>query len=212
MKFRAVLMPTTAALALTVAACAPRSAGVPWPPPDYTEFVILQGDSVVATERTARTMDRLEGEISMPGQATARYVATLTGVGTVDRVEVTTEAWSGPGRETVSVQLYGDSLVVASSRWNGLPQTFRTAAAGVYLHPSPALLELLLRRAMLEDVPGTAIPIWLVNQNAPATARVSTENGVTWLELAGTRIRLVHENGHVVMGEVPALGWQFHRR
>jgi hypothetical protein len=198
-------------LAATVSAsCARPLPEQGWPPPELTEFVITAGDSLVATERTARTLDRLEGEITMPGRARARYVADLSGPGALRTLRTTVEATPGGAVEATTVELRSDSVIVRSSRWNDLPQGFATPAAAVYLHPSPALLEILLRRAL---VAGTAeISVWLVNQNTPTTARVEMVDGRTELHFAGTRIRIVHENGYIMMGEVPSLGWTFHRR
>jgi len=196
---------------LLLAACAPQPAAV-WPAAEHTVFVIHQGDSVIATERTTRTLDRLEGEISMPGQARAQYVAELTGPGFVRTLRATISAWSGPARETLTVDLAEDSLVVRSTRWNELPQTFRPAAAAVYLHPSPALLEILLRRALITGDSAPEVRVWLANQNTPATARFTPVEGRVRIDFAGTRVYVVHENGTLIMGEVPALGWVFSRQ
>jgi hypothetical protein len=199
----AILLPT---------ACGTRSPEPDWPALEHTEFIIQQGDSIIATERTARSLDRLRGEISMPGVARAEYVATLSGPGTLTSLHATLRPWTGGGEEAITVRLLGDSLTVASSRWDGLPQTFDTPATAVYLHPSPALLELLLRRALLAGDTVASVPVWLVNQHAPTTARVHVTDGQTWIDIAGTRVRVVHEDGYLLMGEVAELGWVFTRR
>jgi hypothetical protein len=184
-----------------------------WPPPELAEFVIQQGDSVVAIERTARTLDRLTGEIEMPGVARAQYIATLSGIGTITTLQATLRPWSGPGEQAVSVDLMGDSLVVRSSEWAGLPQAFAERASNAYVHPSPALLELIVRRALLSPDSAADVRVWLLNQNAAATARVEpAQDGRLRVDLAGTAVYLVHENGYLLMAEVPTLGWMVQRR
>jgi hypothetical protein len=203
-----------AALLLAAGATGCVSAPAPDPMPmlDAAEFVIMVGDSVVGTERTSRTLDRLHGEISLTGQARSSYVAELSGPGTVTTLEATIRSWQGPGGETLRVDLGPDSLVIRSSRWNNLPQTFRPGAAAVYLHPSPALLEILLRRALITGDSMPELPVWLAGQNVRAVARFTPEAGRVRVDVANTRVYLTHDNGTLLMGEVPALRWVFHRR
>jgi hypothetical protein len=193
--------------------CAPSAPRGTWPPPEIAEFVILQGDSVVATERISRTLDRLTGEIEMRGVARAQYIATLSGIGTMTAVHVSLRPWTGPGEEAVSVELRGDSVVVRSSAWGGLPQSFAERLGNVYVHPSPALLELILRRALLSGDSTADVRVWLLTQNTPATARLTTmPDGRVRLDMAGTPVYLTHDNGYVLRAEVPALGWVVERR
>jgi hypothetical protein len=179
---------------------------------DAAEFVIMAGDSVVATERTTRTLDRLHGEIRLTGQARASYVAELSAPGTVQTLSADIAAWQGAGVETLRVELGSDSLVVESSRWNNVRQAFRPGAAAVYLHPSPALLEILLRRALVTGEAEPQVRVWLANQNTPAIASFREVDGRVRIDMAGTTVYVTHENGTLLMGEVPALGWVFHRR
>jgi hypothetical protein len=192
--------------------CAAGSATAGWPPPEVTEFVITAGDSVVATERTSRSLDRLEGEVLMPGEGRARYVVELTGPGYVRSLEARIGPLTGPDTEALSVELIGDSVVVRSSRWDGLPQRFDVPAAAVYLHPSAALLELLLRRALVTGDSVSTLPVWLVNQYTHASARVTINGGQARVELAGTVVNVVHENGYLILADVPSFGWVVRRQ
>lgn len=204
------LLCRAATAAILLPACAQRPPAPAWPPLEHAEFIVTHNDSVIATERTARSLDLLEGEITMPSRARVRYAATLTGPGTVSRLEARLASPTTPLEDAITIEL-GDTLTVSSSRWGGMAQPF-PAVAAVYIHPSPALLEILLRRALIAEDPSAPLRVWLVGQNAAATARMHVSDGETFIEMAGTRVRIVHDNGYILMGDVPSLGWVFRRR
>jgi hypothetical protein len=179
---------------------------------ETAEFLIQSGDSVVAVEHTVRWPHRLEGQIQLIGQTRADYVATLDGTGAVTRLQATLRTWDDRSREEVDIAFGRDSVVVRSSRWAGVPQSFAGRATAAYLHPSPALLELMLQRADWAQDSAATFGVWLANQNVRTTARVQQLDGQPVIELAGTRMRAVEENGALVSGEVRALGWTVHRR
>jgi len=179
-----------------------------------SEFVIYQGDSLVASEQAAEYTDRIEGSIEVVGRARAHYTAWVGEAYTVRRIEAQVLPWRGGSMgNAVNVDFVGDSVLV--ERTLPLPSLQRRGggAALPYLHPSPVLLERVVFRALQQGVNPADVRLWLATNNAAITARVTFVSArVADVQMGQTEMRVWLDDFGLVMAEVPSLGWLIQRR
>jgi hypothetical protein len=204
------------ALLFVVGGCATSQ---PSPPPLFqlSEFQILRGDSVIATEQVLTYADRIEGSIELMGRARAEYVAFLADSARIRRIETRITRQGGGTENAMSLEFASDSVSI--QRTLPFPSSERHATGPVmpYLHPSPGLLEQILRRAIRTGAPTEAEPrvmkVWLVGYNRATDAKVSfVSPRIVDVELAGTPIRVWLDEFGIQLAEVPSFGWLIQRQ
>jgi hypothetical protein len=216
MSQRALRLVPAPALALlsVLSGCASARSLPPSIPFQQTEFQILEGDSLVATERVSRFADRLEGSIELIGRARAEYVAFLGDSATVRRIEAQVRPWQGTSfGNAVAVDFVGDSII--TERTLPIPSTQRRMGgpAMPYMHPSPALLEQVVWRALQMGDPDSEVRLWFPTRSISMVARVHRVSArVADIEIAGGTIRVWLDQFGLMLAEVPALGWLIQRR
>jgi hypothetical protein len=183
-------------------------------PIQETDFQILEGDSLVATEHVVRYADRFDGSIELIGRARAEYVAFLGDSATVRRIEAQVRPWQGASfGNSVAVDFAGDSII--TQRRLPIPSTERRMVGPVmpYMHPSPALLEQTVWRALQLGDPDAEVTLWFPTRSISMPVRVHrVSTRIADVEIAGGRIRVWLDQFGLLMAEVPALGWLIRRR
>lgn len=215
--FLAVLPP------LLVGCAAAGRSGAGSPPLRTTEWVVFQGDSLVATEQVLYYPDRIEGAVDVQGSARVRYVAFQQEASRqISRLEARVFPWQGAGLETeVRVDFTDDSVFVERTRPMRVRQRYAGRRATPYLHPSPGLLEQIVLRA--SRAPGAAasggggdpveVRVWLVSANTATVARVAfVSSRIADVEIANTSFRAWMDDFGLMLAELPSLGWVIQRR
>jgi hypothetical protein len=202
-------------LGLTATACAttPPAAQPDAMPLEEVSFTIRRGDAIVATEQARLFADRIESEIEVVGQAHVTYVASYAPDGLIGRMEAIYRPERGAQpRDGMAITFSGENVRVERLVLMPLTRSHRTAAGSLpYLHPSPLLLEQIVRRAVAQGGDGD-VPIWLVSSEAANMAHVRFESPeIAEIRMSGSTLRVWMLGGRLVGGEVPALGWVFHR-
>jgi hypothetical protein len=190
-----------------------------------SEFTIYAGDSIVAIERVDHHVDRIESVVEVIGRARDVYTAYRDSGNVIRRIVSRVTPWTGvTATNSVDVEFRGDSVI--AQHLEPVRYTVRrTRPGGVgpmpYIHPSPALLEQLILRALRERAQFTALDepervdlrVWLVNYNRTANARVTfVSNRVVDVEVAGVGFRAWMDEFGLMLAEVPSLGWLIQRR
>jgi hypothetical protein len=176
-------------------------------------FVLLRGGDTLAVERYARSGDTLRGEVrDVANGNRMTYSAAVGSDSRVTSLDFTLHkpGSGGPsGRGNVRVQ--GDSII-AEQEEEGKSGTQRMAApsgTSLYLNPSMALMEQVLRRAKAVGGQRPQFPVFTISTQA--NARVDRPT-ITWIgsdsaEIArnGTdgdsRVRVaIGENGRILGG------------
>jgi hypothetical protein len=206
-------LPAVAAAALLLG-CASARPVVPLGPLQQNDFQIFEGDSLVATEHVDRYADRMEGAIELIGRARAEYVAFLGDSARIRRIEAQVRPWQGTSfGNAVAVDFRGDSVV--TERRLPIPSTERRAVGPVmpYMHPSPALIQQIVWRALQLGDPDSEITIWFPTRSISMPVRVHrVSTRIADVEIAGGKIRVWLDQFGLLMAEVPALGWLIQRR
>jgi pimeloyl-ACP methyl ester carboxylesterase len=167
------------------------------------------GADTIVSERVTRTAEQLEGEIVASSGGRTTYVASLSPVGLVTRLEL--HAYRGASDatgSTLTFTLGADSIVarVNDGEPAHLPGTMDALAI---VNPSVGFLEqMLIRARAMGGGPGdkAGIPLFIVG--SPAIVPLT----VTWIgadsalvEYAGVSMRFrVSSTGRIVAGTVPA--------
>ena len=173
-------------------------------------FVLLRGSDTLAVERYARDGDTLRGEIR--DVANGNRMMYTAAVGSDARVTWIQFALHGPGATSAAgvgtVRLQGDSII-ADQQEEGKSETQRIAApqgTSLYLNPSMALMEQVLRRARTVGGQRPQFPVFTISTQADARVDRPT---VTWIgsdsaEIARSndnRVRVaIGENGRILGG------------
>jgi hypothetical protein len=179
------------------------------------DFVIYRGDSLVASERALHFPDRMEGTIEVPGRARVSYVARLDDRGLIERIETQIRPWQGEAlaNNDITVRFVGDSIFVDRSIPAATTRRYGGGRAVPYIHPSPALLEQVVMRALRMGGNPAAVRLWFVAQNGPIYARVSFVSArVADVEIQGSSFRVWLDEFGLLLAEVPSLGWLVQRR
>jgi hypothetical protein len=216
-------------LPLLMVACATAPPQPSAPALEAVEFIVLQNDSIIASEEQRIYADRIAGSVAVLGLARMDYVAYTGRDDRIYRLEAHIMPWRGqPRGDSVAVQFRGDSVYVERIRPIRYTDVHGGGTAIPYLYPSPGLLEQVAVAAMHSAAnvqlqggnpqfrSGSApmeVRVWLVALNTSTTAQVYVyPDNVYDIELAQRRIRVWLENGRMVRAEVPALGWLIQRR
>ena len=205
------------ALQLVLGSCATSQPSPPRPLFQVSDFQILRGDSVIATEQVLTYADRIEGTIELVGRAQAEYVAFLADSARIRRIETRVTRQGAATGNALNLEFASDSVFI--ERTQPIPSSERRATGPVmhYLHPSPGLLEQILRRAIRTGAPSEVEPrvmkIWLVGYNRDTEAKLSFVSlRIVDMELAGTPIRIWLDEFGIQLAEVPSLGWLIQRQ
>lgn len=176
-------------------------------------FALLRGDDTLAIERYVRTGDTLRGEVR--DVANGNRMTYSAAVGSDARVTSLEFALHKPGSGAATgrgkVRVQGDSIV-AEQEEEGKSGTQRMAApagTSLYLNPSMALMEQVLRRARAVGGQRPQFPVFTISTQADARVDRPT---VTWIgsdsaEIArngsdgDSRVRVaIGENGRILGG------------
>jgi hypothetical protein len=203
-----------AAIALLLAGCASAPRVPPAPLVQSSTFQIFQGDSLVATEQVVRFNDRMEGSVELVGRARAEYVAYMDGGGPIWRFDAQVRPWEGTSiGYDLSAQFVGDSILI--ERTEPIRSSERRAGGPVmpYLHPSPALIEQLVRRAINSGENPFEVRVWFPTRGVTPLARVTrVTSRIMDVMIAGGQMRVWLDDFGMVLAEVPSLGWLIQRR
>jgi hypothetical protein len=184
-------------------------------PIQTADFVIYAGDSLVASERALHFTDRLEGAIEVPGRARVSYVARMDERSLIERIDTQIQPWEGVAiaNNEVAVRFVGDSIFVDRSLPAPSTRRYGGGRAVPYIHPSPALLEQVVMRALRMGGNPAAVRVWFVAQNGPTYAHVSFLSArVADVEIQGSSFRVWLDDFGLLLAEVPSLGWLVQRR
>lgn len=200
---------------LVLAACATARPVTERQPLQTADFVVYQGDSIVASERASHFQDHIEGTIEVTGRARVSYNARLGARNLIDHIEMETFPWEGEAiaRNRVAVDFVGDSIFV--NRTVPLPSMRRVGGGRPvpYIHPSPVLLEQIVLRALRMGGNPAQVRVWFVGQNGATYASVSFVSGrVADVQILGSSFRVWMDDFGLLMAEVPQLGWLIQRR
>ena len=166
-------------------------------------FVLLRGGDTLAVERYARNGDTLRGEIR--DVANGNRMTYKASVASDARVTWLQFALHGPGSTSPTglgtVQVQGDSIV-AEQEEEGETGTQRIAApqgTSLYLNPSMALMEQVLRRARTVGGQRPQFPVFTISTQADARVDRPT---VTWIGSDSAEIARSNDNRvRVAIGE-----------
>jgi hypothetical protein len=202
---------------LAVAACATASSlDPPQPQPLQTaDFVIYQGDSLVASERALHFPDRMEGAIEVTGRARVSYVARMDERSLIERIETRIRPWEGEAlaNNDITVRFLGDSIFVDRTVPTASTRRYGGGRAVPYIHPSPALLEQIVLRAVRMGGSPAEVRVWFVTQNGPTYASVSFVSArVADVVIQQRTVRVWLDDFGLLLAEVPSLGWLVQRR
>jgi uncharacterized protein len=209
---RACTSLAVAAAAVTAVTTAPLHAQLP-----TDSYVILMGQDTFAVETFTRTADRIEGELAGPAVGRMVYTAVLGPDALF--TEVRLKAWmpgtsgdAAPAQEA-RLTLQGDSVIAEITGAAG-SVTQRIASqpgALLYLNPSFALMEQLLRSVRQAGGADATVPLFMVQGGT------TLPTAVTWptpdsavITMGGQQMRTrVREDGRLVSGGVAAQGLSF---
>jgi hypothetical protein len=202
-------------VALGLAGCAGAFPPAGAQPLQSADFVIYQGDSLVASERVNHFPDRIEGTIEVTGRARVSYLARLDSRNSIDHLEMETWPWEGEpiANSRVAADFVGDSIFVY--RTLPLPSTRRLGGgrAVPYIHPSPALLEQIVLRALRMGGSPAEVRVWFMAQNGATYANVSFVSArVADVRILGGTFRVWMDEFGLLLAEVSQLGWLVQRR
>ena len=211
-------------LSILVAACA--SPGTPAatsaapapaaPAAERAGFVLVRENDTVAVERFSYASDRMDGELRLrapQGEARMLYDVRLS-----PGVQATSMNLSvfPPGdtaatpAQRATVTFGADSARLAITR-RGVDSTQRMAttnAAGAvpYINPSPAFMELIVRRALAIGGANPTVTVYALGAPEPISVPVTTiDSANVRLGFPGVEILLTHDRtGRVTGGAVPA--------
>ena len=129
--------------------------------PERGIFTILKGGQPILTERFTRTAERLETELTAPGEERVVQTATLTPEATVSRMEIREDAGASPATLLV-ITVQGDTAAVEARQGEEV-ESGRIGGARdalpVPVGESPAMLEQILRRARVVGGERVQVPI-----------------------------------------------------
>lgn len=141
--------------------------------PERGVFTILKGGQPILTERFTRTPERLETELTAPGEERVVQTAALKPDGTIERVEIQEDAaadGSAPAAR-LSIVLQGDTAAV-EARQGDETETGRVGgvrdAIPLPVAESPAMLEQILRRA--RALGGEQVQVPILSQDGETSA------------------------------------------
>lgn len=199
--------------ATPVPAPAPAAAA---PVAERAGFLLLRDADTVAIERFTYAPDRLDGEMRLrapQGEARFLYEVRLT-----PGVRPTSLALSvfAPGdtstlpAQRATATFGADSVRLALTR-RGLDSAQRMAASNAtgavpYLNPSPAFMELIVRRALANGGDSSSVSVYAPGAPEPlAVAVTAIDSANVRLGFPGVEILLTHDRtGRVTGGSVPA--------
>jgi len=209
---------------LLCAACAPAPAVQPQPVHAAAEevtFILRQGAAAVITERSRRVDDRLEAELTITGGPRVAFEARLLSDASVSRIAVRqfaagTPAAGAPAMESTAT-FEGGTVRLTMTQGETTETLEREAVPGsvVFINPSPALMEQIVRRARAMGVERAEVPIWIAaegGQNAVAVVEFTAADAAR-LTLGDTEIVIQTDaRGRLLGGSVPAQALTIERR
>jgi hypothetical protein len=150
---------------------------------DRGEFTLLSGADTYAVERFTRTPNRLESELRGPSLGRIQISAVIDPDESVP--ELTLRFWpvdaaeGDPPNQSATITMRQDTAVIAITSPPGInPQPLSSARdAFVYMNPSFALMEQMIRRARAAGGASASFPVFLAEGGE--TANVSILNATT---------------------------------
>lgn len=188
----------------------------PVPAAERAGFVLIRENDTIAVERFSYATDHMDGELRLrTPQGEARFV-----------YDVRLDAAVTPTSMNVSVYPPGDTATTPAQRANvtfgadstrlavmrrGVDSAQRLAttnASGAvpYINPSPAFMELIVRRALAIGGTSRSVPVYAIGAPQPLMVAVTAiDSSNVRLGFPGVEILLTHDRaGRVTGGSVPA--------
>jgi hypothetical protein len=188
---------------------------------DY-QFILMSGDDTVAVEAYTRTGDRLEGELRERRSGDrVTYRVTTGEESLITRLEISAYTRGGTAPEQqVELTVRGDSLIAGYTRDGSRQQEATLIPSGtlLYLNPSVALLEQMLRRARAVGGERVGLTVLSISaDDAPELVRPT----ITWIGTDSVHIAVAGDNqvhgavdgeGRILRAVNPMWGVRIERR
>lgn len=216
----ALLLVVACATSPTPDVAAPTAPAVP----EEAVFTLRREANILVTERSRRTGDRLQAEMTLPNGARLFYEAHLRADGSVSEIEVRQfAAGASPDADPAqrsAAAFRGDSVFLSQAQGAETRTDQRAlgpaARTGIvpFINPSPSGMEQLVRRARAMGGERVEVPIWVPGGGGQMTTATVTFTAPDSAQVVLGDVQMllrVDPQGRVLGGSVPAQGLTLER-